>query len=184
MAPSSSTTIPAFYRVFFPSIDPLIALSGIYFAYFQPAITVSSMFPLSQVNITPSHVMLLQQLGGCYISVSLLQIFLHRYTYDVGVWKLFQLSILISDIALLHSLWTALGAQERRGFGKMRAEEVGIVLVTAFVGLVRVLFLTGVGSGSKVVKKVEVAEEKGLGRSARSGSFMKGAKRAWNVDLD
>lgn len=66
----------------------------------------------------------------------------------------------------------------------MRAEEVGIVLVTTFVGLVRVLFLAGVGFGSETVKKVEVAEEKGLGRSARSGSFMKGAKRAWNVDLD
>ncbi|KAF2793284.1 hypothetical protein K505DRAFT_306063 [Melanomma pulvis-pyrius CBS 109.77] len=151
MAPSTSTAIPSFYRIFFPSIDPLIALSGAFFAYFQPDVTMSSMFPLSHAwaRITPAHTMLLQQLGGWYISVIFLQVFLLRYTQDVNIWKLFQFSVLITDAALFQSLWVALKAQERLQIEKVRPEEWGTAAITGFVAVVRILFLAGVGFGKK-----------------------------------
>ncbi|KAF2706190.1 hypothetical protein K504DRAFT_385897 [Pleomassaria siparia CBS 279.74] len=150
--------IPSFYRVFFTSIDPLIALSGAFFALFQPDTTIASMFPLSHAwaRITPSHTMLLQQSGGFLISIIVLQVALLRYTQDVNIWKIVQSSILVSDFTLFYSLWCALDAQKRLHIGMLRAEEWGTVGITAFVTVARILFIVGIG----LEKKAQAAKKR------------------------
>ncbi|KAF2735271.1 hypothetical protein EJ04DRAFT_563450 [Polyplosphaeria fusca] len=148
----STQPIPAFYRVFFTTIDPMIALGGgAYLNFFDPAVTITSVFPASHPwsDMTPSHTMLFHQLGGAFMQMAFLMIFLLRYTADVGVWKLFEAAILITDFTLFYSNYAGLVAQERWQMDKIRWEEWSTFAITAFITVVRVLFLAGVGMGRR-----------------------------------
>jgi hypothetical protein len=137
--------IPSFYRIFFTSIDPLVALSGGYLNFFDSHTVITSMFPPTHTwsNRTPAHHMLLHQLGGAFFMMAFLMVFMLRCTKDVNIWKLFEAGILITDFGMFYSMWMALGAQKRLSIGDLRWEEWGSI--TGFVTVVRMLFLMEVG---------------------------------------
>ncbi|KAH7135329.1 hypothetical protein B0J11DRAFT_518141 [Dendryphion nanum] len=147
MTSSSSPPIPSFYHIFFSSIDPLIALSAIYFNFFDPETSLGSMFPPSDPSfvITPLHTLILHQLGGAFFTIIFLQVVLLRYTKDVQIWKIFQTSILLMDFAMFFSIWMALKSQNRCQVGRIRWEEWGNIGITGFVTITRIAFLAEVG---------------------------------------
>ncbi|KAF2110777.1 hypothetical protein BDV96DRAFT_583696 [Lophiotrema nucula] len=148
MATNSISRVPAFYTVFFTSIDPLIALGGgAYIVFFRPQTFIDQLFPRTSPYsvITPSHTLLLHQLGGTFLMVGFLQVFMLRYTKDLAIWKFLQFSILIEDVVLFYSLYAGLVTQNRLALESVRAEEWGSVAITGFVLIARVLFLLEVG---------------------------------------
>jgi hypothetical protein len=157
MSAQSSDTIPSFYRVFFTSIDPLIGLSGAYVNFFDPDTLITSVFPsdLPYTKITPSHTLILHQMGGCFIMMPFLMVFMLRATSDIKVWKFFEAGILITDFGLFFSLWKGLEVQNRLGLEILRWEEWGTIAITGFVTIVRILFILGVGlrKSTSAVKK-------------------------------
>lgn len=142
-----SHPIPPFYRIFFTSIDPLIALSGAYLSFFDPETILASSFPRSSIYAkpTPPITVLLTQASGAFIMMAYFMIFMLRYTSDVKIWKVFEFGILITDFTLFLSLRGALETQGRLDVGAIRREEWGTIVITGFVTLVRMAFLVGVG---------------------------------------
>jgi hypothetical protein len=145
----NSNPIPAFYRIFFTSIDPLIALSGAYMDFFDPATILASYFPRSSLYAkpTPPITILLTQAGGAFFMMAFLMVFMLRYTSDVKIWKMFEFGILVTDFTLFYSLYGALEGQGRLNVGAIRWEEWGTIAITGFVTVVRIAFLGGLGFG-------------------------------------
>lgn len=139
--------IPAFYRVFFTSIDPLIALSGAYLDYFDPETILASAFPRSgsYAKPTPPVTFLLKQAGGSFAMMAFLMIFMLRYTSDIKIWKMFEFGILMTDFTLFFSVFSALRATGRLSVSSIGLEEWGTLLITGFVTVVRIAFLGGLG---------------------------------------
>ena len=77
--------------------------------------------------------------------ISFLSATLLRYTTDLAVWKLVQAGILIVDVVMLFSIWDAWKYQARLSPGQMRGEDWGSVATTAFVTVLRLLFLLEIG---------------------------------------
>lgn len=149
--PGTPNHIPAFYRVFFTSIDPLIALSGAYMDFFDPETILASSFPRSSdyAKPTPPITVLLRQAGGAFIMMAFLMVFMLRYTNDVKIWKMFEFGILLTDLTLFYSLHGALVEQGRLDVGAIRWEEWGTIAITGFVTVVRIAFLGGLGFTKK-----------------------------------
>ncbi len=143
MSESSTPAIPAFYRIFFTYIDPLVASWGAYMDFFTPDTVLNSFVPNSARN--PAHDMLFQQLGGGLLNIAFLSAVLLRYTNDVKIWKIVQLGILIVDVVGLYSLWDGLGRQGRLDPRGWRGEDWGCVGITGFVTVLRMMFMAEVG---------------------------------------
>ncbi|KAK7188665.1 hypothetical protein DPSP01_013309 [Paraphaeosphaeria sporulosa] len=148
-AQSNHNEIPACYRIFFTSIDPLIALSGAYMDYFDPETILASAFPRSgsYAKPTPPVTFLLMQAGGSFIMMAFLMVFMLRYTSDVKIWKMFQFGVLVTDFTLFFSLFGALEGTGRLNVGAVRWEEWGTIIITGFLTLLRLAFLGGFGFG-------------------------------------
>ena len=138
-----AATIPLLYRVFFTWVDPIICVWGAYMDFFDPTLVLSSHIP----NPTPDigHAMILKQRGGGMLNFGFISAVLLRYTYDLKVWSIVQISDFIVDLAYFWAVYGVLREQERLDVGKWRAEDWGSVVITVTAGLVRLAFLAGVG---------------------------------------
>ena len=78
-----------------------------------------------------------------------------RYSTDMNVWKIVQVADFIVDLAYFWAVYGALDAQHRLSPSTWRAEDWGSFAITGTATLSRVLFLMGVGLGtrSKTTKK-------------------------------
>jgi len=139
--------IPAFYRHFFTIADPLVAVWGAYMTLAYPDTVLDSFVPRTLSRRDPAQFVLFQQLAAWPLGTAFLSIFLLRYTRDVGVWKIFQASVLVVDVVLGYAIWDALGRQGRRSFGALRPEDWGCIGITAVFGLMRSAFVLGIGLG-------------------------------------
>ena len=142
-----ATSIPAPYRIFFTTLDPLFAITGTITSLFFPSAILG---PSAPSQPTPETTFLLQSLAGFYTACFILQVFLLRARpHDLTVWRTLQASLLVTDIAIVAAFIKFHGG--RHGtvipiFWKL--EEAGNFVVTAGIGVVRVLFLLGVGMPS------------------------------------
>ena len=146
-APSASP-IPSFYRLFFPTIDPFIALAGVLANIFTPAAILKSYTPRATVPASTETTVLLRRSAGYLLSTMFLQTVLLRLRpSDRTVWRCLQISILIQDVAILASLTMALAAEHRLDstLKLVRPEEWSNFAVLAAVGLIRSAFILGVG---------------------------------------
>ncbi|KAK1049831.1 hypothetical protein LTR74_017186 [Friedmanniomyces endolithicus] len=144
----ASQRISPFYRIFFTTVDPLIALTGFISALFFPNFLLSTYSPTATIPPAIETTELLNILAGFYLSVVPLQIFLLRARpQDLTVWRVLQFSVLITDVAVLGATMTALSAQGRLQPSRWRLEEAGSVALTAGVGLIRIAFLISLGMG-------------------------------------
>lgn len=143
-------TIPTIYRIFFLYLDPLIAASGVYMAFFTPSKFIDGFLPPSIAPYSPlQQSFLLHQLGGALLLCIILDLFLLRKTNEVWIWKVQQAGQLVYDVAMLAGVYQALQLQGRLNLSGLRAEDWGTVAITGVCGVVRALFCAGVGLRKK-----------------------------------
>ncbi|KAK0124187.1 hypothetical protein ONS95_009169 [Cadophora gregata] len=106
--------IPAFYRIFFLYIDPLVCLSGIYVLFFDHATYLTSSVPhaIPVKTIDPLTRYLLTALGSYCLCIFGIQIFLLRQFLDIKIWRIVMFSILLTDLSLLYGVY----ATDPKGF--------------------------------------------------------------------
>ncbi|KAL3461962.1 hypothetical protein BJX64DRAFT_260046 [Aspergillus heterothallicus] len=150
-----SSTIPLFYRFYFLWYEPLACLLGVYAVFGQPTAYLNSYIPTAITEtLDLTHKTLLTQMGAAFLYVGLSQGLLLRYTSDVGVWKMLNLSLLGWDAILLWGLWDGLSAQGRLSLDGLRGNDLQVIVITAVTTIVRAVFVAGVGLRSaKVVRK-------------------------------
>ncbi|OAL53675.1 hypothetical protein IQ07DRAFT_316148 [Pyrenochaeta sp. DS3sAY3a] len=142
--------VNAFYYHFFATVDPFFSLVFTYLYFFAPQAILDPAVPRTSpyATITPAHTYLLHQAGGAFATFAFLMVFLQRHSDDIGVWKLIQGSIILTDVATLYSLLKAI-----ESFGEVRSEAAtNVVLVLIIMGI-RGLFVAGVGVGETKGKK-------------------------------
>ncbi|KAL2060143.1 hypothetical protein VTL71DRAFT_9965 [Oculimacula yallundae] len=139
--------IPAFYRMFFLYIDPLLCLSGIYVLFFDHATYLDSGVPhgLSKSSIDPLARYLMNALGSYSLTILGIQILLlHRFS-EVKIWRVIQFSILLADLGLLYGVYATdpLGFWDLGSWTSGDWTNNGILLAVAAI---RSLFLLTVRS--------------------------------------
>jgi hypothetical protein len=160
--------IPKPYTIFLTTVDPLIAIWGVYLDLFSPGTVLSSLYPpfypplvllqpsASVANQDPYPVpatfrfAFIQHAFHMLACAFLSTVLLRAYPGDLKVWKLLQAALLIADIGVVWSLWDAVVVQQGRGLGGkggLRLEEWGFVGIMVVIVLFRGLFLAGVGLG-------------------------------------
>ncbi|CAN9367452.1 unnamed protein product [Alternaria alternata] len=138
MSQPTSPSIPAFYRIFFTYVDPIICAWGAIMDFFMPTTVLSSHIPSPTPDI--GHVMILKQRGGGMLNFGII-------SADMNVWRIVQLSCFVVDLAYYWAVWEVLAKQKRLDMGTWRAEDWGSIGITAFAGLVRLAFLARVEFG-------------------------------------
>ncbi|KIW21263.1 hypothetical protein PV08_01843 [Exophiala spinifera] len=136
--------IPRFYRVFFTTLDPIVALSGVVANLFFPSLILTSYSATPTLPPSAETTALLHGSAGYLLSTMFLQIVLLRLCSDITVWRCLQTSILIQDVVLLASAFMAV-ADQGRGLSTLRGEEVGNLIVLIAVGGLRAAFLMRLG---------------------------------------
>jgi hypothetical protein len=138
--------IPSVWRIWFATLDPLVALSGVYLNCFNPTEVLNSYSPKAVSPPAIETRVLLDTSSGFLLGTMFLQVVLLRLkSKDVTVWKCLQASIAIVDVAIITSILMALNTQGRVDPSQWRVQETGSLGLTAFVLTTRVLFLLGVG---------------------------------------
>jgi hypothetical protein len=154
MSPQHAVSnIPLFYHIFFTWLDPIICVWGAYMDFFDPRLVLSSHIPSPTPDI--GHSMILKQRGGGMLNFGFISAVLLRYTTDIQIWRIVQISDFIVDLAYLWAVYEVLSAQGRLGVSTWRAEDWGALAITGTAGIVRLAFLAGVGfkKGTKSASK-------------------------------
>ncbi|EGX93267.1 beta-mannosidase mndA [Cordyceps militaris CM01] len=151
MAMHSASVVPSFYSFFFKNLDPLIALWGVYLNFVDPDAAVKASAPASAYD--PRQVFLFHQAGGLALAVAVVSAILPRYSQDLGVWRIVQFALLLSDVAGLSGIYHSLANQGRLGPAAWTSDDKGLAGSYLLLTVVRALFLLGVGFGKPVAGK-------------------------------
>ena len=147
---------PAFYRIFFLTIEPISALVGAYFAHFQPQtyiqLTHASSAPRDAIPLGTRIV--LTQLANLYFLFAINEAFVLRSTSDLRVWRALLFGLLVADLGHLYSVW-GLGTGVYWKVQEWSAMDWGNVGFVYAGALMRITFLFGFGvpSGTELSKK-------------------------------
>lgn len=148
--------IPAIYRMWFATLDPLIALSGVFGNTFASTVVLNTYNPKAANPPAIETRLLLDTSTGFLLGIVLLQVILLRLRpRDVTVWKCVQANIAIADIAIILSSLMALSTQGRLDPSLWRWEESSSIGLTTFVLTTRILFLCGIGIKDELRDKLE-----------------------------
>lgn len=151
--PIQYSPIPAFYRIFFTIIDPIVASSGVLLNTLDPHRVLQSYSPYTQLPPRTETEFLLEVSSGFLLGIMLLQVFLLRAKpTDITVWKYVQGSDLIVDISMLSAVYRALASEGRLSLGNVRMDDWINIGVLVTVGSMRTAFLLGIGMGRKTGK--------------------------------
>lgn len=140
---STTANVPAFYSFFFKNLDPIIALGGVYLNFFDPKSAVTSMAPASTYD--PNQVFLFHQTGGFALAIAVMSAAIPRYTNDIGVWRIFQGALLLSDFAGLSGVYNAMARQDRLAPSAWTSDDKGCGGVYVAITVVRLAFMLGLG---------------------------------------
>src|SRR5277367_993392 len=137
---------PAFYRLFFLTIEPISALVGAYFAHFQPQtylqLTHASSAPSDTIPLGTQVV--LTQLANLYFLFAINEALVLRSTSNLRVWRTLLFGLLVADFGHLYSVW-GLGTGlywKVHLWSAMDWGNIGFVYAGA---LTRITFLCGLG---------------------------------------
>lgn len=138
--------IPSAYRIFFATIDPLVASTGVIGNLFVQHGILDSYNPNAKYPPSIETKVCLQSLAGFLAGTMFLQIVLLRIRpRDIAVWKCLEASIAIVDCAIIAAVLKALDDQGRLSPELWRLPDWTNLGVTGFVLLYRVSFLLGIG---------------------------------------
>jgi hypothetical protein len=159
MAPSPQiANIPFLYRIYFQTIDPLLALSGSYLALSNGPKYIHSVAPASilpkpsnpssrspsSTTTTSIETLLLHQISALYLYIALVSALVLRTTTEIPVWNALETSFAVCDVGHLAGMWYAMGTREFLDVRKWRGEEwVNLGILWGGLAL-RVAFLVGV----------------------------------------
>lgn len=141
-----SSPIPAFYRIWFTTIDPILSLVGVVTHLFArtAALTSYAVAPVSPPATETA--VLLDAMAGFFAGLTLLQVVLLRARpADVTVWRALQAATALVDIGMLGGFARALSATGRMNMEVWRPEEWTNVGITAWVAVLRTAFCLGTG---------------------------------------
>ena len=143
---SDSHEIAKVYRLFFLCVEPLSALVGAYYAYFQPQtyldLTHEGSSP--QLGIPKSTQIVLGQLANLYLLFAINESLVLRATSDIKVWRAVLLCLLIADVGHLISV-KSLGIEVYWNFLSWNAIDCGNVGFVYLGAMTRISFLAGFG---------------------------------------
>ncbi|MCJ1351481.1 MAG: hypothetical protein MMC33_001465 [Icmadophila ericetorum] len=138
--------IPLLYCYFFLYIEPISALIGAYYAYFQPQtylnLTHASSAPIT--GIPTSTTIVLNQLANLYFLFALNEALILRSTSDIRVWRTMLFCLFVADLGHLYSV-SPLGTQVYTDFKKWNPIDWGNVGFVYAGATMRACFLLGIG---------------------------------------
>jgi len=163
MANPPTFRLPAVYRLFFLTIEPMSALVGAFFAYFQPLtylhLTHSPSAPVSTSAIPLSTNIVLTQLSNLYLLFALNEALVLRSTHDLKVWRTVLFALLIADFGHLYSV-SGLGASVYWDVGSWNAIDWGNVGFVYLGAAMRMAFLAGLGFSTKPNQPAQTSKAK------------------------
>ncbi|KAI9152260.1 hypothetical protein HJFPF1_09489 [Paramyrothecium foliicola] len=153
------------YEVTFLWIDPFLSLIGFVGAFAMPQNLIVSWVPATVPNPATAdglpalpnpaaehngvYDVLVHELGGfCFVMLLLFGVLL-RHTRDPFVWRLVLGGVGFVDFVILWSTALQYRAQGRLDPATWRWEDWSSVVVTAYVGVVRLAYVLGFGVGKK-----------------------------------
>lgn len=151
---ASEPAVSSVYRYFFLYIEPISALTGAYYSFFQQQtyldLTHASSSPKDGIPVSTQ--VILAQLANLYFLFALNEALILRVTSDLKVWRAVLLCLLIADIGHLYSVravgwpvyWNVMG------WNAIDWGNVGFVYAGAAM---RLSFLSGFGV-SKIGQQV------------------------------
>lgn len=153
--------LPAYYSFFFLILEPISALAGAYMAYFQPSnyLTLTTPFTPSPADIPLSTNIVLAQLANLYLLFAINEALVLRSTSDLKVWKTVLFGLLVADLGHLYSV-KGLGLEGYWRFWDWNVMAWGNVGFVYAGALMRVCFLTNVGLGSEMGRKITARKMK------------------------
>lgn len=94
--------------------------------------------------------LLLDALVGFFLFLAFLQaVLLRARPHDLGLWKILQAGTILVDVAMVVAFARALSNTGRMDSSTWRTEEWSNIGINSTVGLVRLLFVLGVGTRGK-----------------------------------
>lgn len=151
MSANTASVVPGFYSFFFKNLDPLVALWGVYLNFVDPDGAVKASAPASTYD--NNQVFLFQQAGGLALAVAVVSAALPRYSQDLGVWRIFQFGLFLSDVAGLSGIYNSLVNQNRLSPASWTSDDKGLIISYAALTAIRGLFLLDVGFGRPTAPK-------------------------------
>ena len=143
---SNSHEIAKVYRLFFLFVEPLSALVGAYYAYFQPQtyldLTHEGSSP--KFDIPKSTQIVLGQLANLYLLFALNESLILRATSNIKIWRTVLLCLLIADVGHLFSV-KSLGTGIYWNVMSWNAIDCGNVGFVYLGAMMRISFLAGFG---------------------------------------
>lgn len=155
---TASIRLPAVYRLFFLTIEPISALVGAYFAHFRQhdylTLThAASTSTDSSGGIPVVTSVVLSQLANLYLLFTLNEALVLRTTADRRVWRTLLFGLLVADLGHLYSL-RPLGSDVYWRADQWNVMGWGNVPFVYVGASMRLAFLLGVGlSGPQMVTK-------------------------------
>ncbi|KAH7245627.1 hypothetical protein BKA59DRAFT_172943 [Fusarium tricinctum] len=149
---ASAKTVPAFYRIIFTYVDPVIAFATGYGLVFHRDAMLGMLSPL----FTPRAVAYdpwLWQVAAAYWMTAVIQGGLLRYTDDLGIWKICNGTICIMDVMLLFSMWEMRQPPHNWSMATMSHQDWSNVYGAAIFAVIRIFFILEVGFSSQKNKK-------------------------------
>ncbi|KAH7328084.1 hypothetical protein B0I35DRAFT_403514 [Stachybotrys elegans] len=133
------------YRFWFKWLDPFTLLFAVYGLIFTPELVLDVFIPASLSTYNRDQGFLFHQLAALYAFVGIMLGGMLRVSHELKAWRLVVAAVLLVDIGILSSIYISLKEQNRMHMEAIRPEELGNILFTAFIAILRVSFLAGVG---------------------------------------
>ena len=142
----STVEIATYYRLFFLTAEPISAVIGAYFAYFQPLVylrlTHASSAPESDLPLGTE--IALAQLSNLYLLFAINEALVLRTTGNLQVWRALLFGLLVADLGHLWSV-NRLGVSIYWNILKWNAIDWGNIGWVYVGALSRISFLFGMG---------------------------------------
>jgi hypothetical protein len=149
-----TSPIPAFYRIWFTIVDPILSTFGALGNLFIPGTVLHGYTPNAVFPPTAETTILLDTIGGFFLALIFLEVVLLRARpADIGLWRMLTFSILLVDIAMLGGLARLLRSEARAHPAAWRQEEWINIGTTAVVAVIRIAFCLGVGMGLRMKRE-------------------------------
>lgn len=142
----STVEIATYYRLFFLIAEPISAVIGAYFAYFQPQVylRLTHVASAPESDLPLGTEIVLAQLSNLYALFAINEALVLRTTRNLQVWRALLFGLLIADFGHLWSV-NKLGASIYWNILKWNAIDWGNVGWVYVGALSRIAFLFGMG---------------------------------------
>ncbi|KAI8712761.1 hypothetical protein NCS52_01375100 [Fusarium sp. LHS14.1] len=136
-------SIPTLYRLLFLYLEPFHAIGAAIQTHFAPKVFLNTMSKTSEY--APDNQVIYDQVAALYTLFAFNEAVLLRLTNDIRVWMGVLMGIFICDILHLYASWASLGSDMFWNPLVWRVEDWANLGALWGLGVVRVVFLAGVG---------------------------------------